>query len=150
MSRFAQLARSAEATFVGEANPYGSDPRYAFYPEPPNSAGGRLCRLILGLPAREYLRRFDRVNLCSGAWDAKEARRVAGAASWNDIERGPVVLLGSKVCAAFGLRFEPFTLGPDCRELVILPHPSGLCRLWAVPGAIERARAVLIEAGVLP
>lgn len=50
---------------VGEANPYGGDPRYALYPLPENSAGGRLCRLILKLEVRQYLRSFDRRNLCA-------------------------------------------------------------------------------------
>jgi hypothetical protein len=29
--------------------------RYAMYPEPPESAGGRLCNLILGMEQRAYL-----------------------------------------------------------------------------------------------
>jgi len=118
---------------VGEANPYGADPRYALYCEPANSAGGRLCNLILQMGRNEYVRTFDRVNLCPSKWSMKVARarahelRVAGA---------PLVLFGSKVCAAFDVDFEPFWAGrlSDTTGLwvpaVILPHPSGLCRLW--------------------
>jgi hypothetical protein len=44
---------------IGENNPYQSnaedEQRYAMYPEPPESAGGRLCNLILGMEQRAYL-----------------------------------------------------------------------------------------------
>lgn len=78
---------------VGEQNPYGADPKFALYPYPENSAGGRLCFKVFGLTRHEYLARFDRVNLCSGKWS--------------------------------------------------------MSRAWNEPGAYERARAVLREAGVL-
>ncbi len=38
--------------FVGESNPYGNPERFDLYPEPANSAGGRLCRLVLGVSRR--------------------------------------------------------------------------------------------------
>jgi hypothetical protein len=37
---------------LGEANPYGGDPRYALYPEPEGSSGWRLCHMVMGLGAR--------------------------------------------------------------------------------------------------
>lgn len=162
---------------VGESNPYGSDPRYALWCEPENSAGGRLCRLILGLTRKDergrdvadqktYFRAFDRVNLCAGKWDAGEARESAlrigrkmyvedmSAMSSGNWPTPPyrIVLLGAKVSAAFGgLEFNPFTISrASGRIYVVLPHPSGRCRAWNEPGAFERARAVLREAGVLP
>ncbi len=126
---------------VGECNPYGSDPRYALYPLPAGAAGDRL-REILGLTLRDYLRRFDRVNLCTGRWSAVEARRRA-VQVWQP-GRPAHILLGAKVCAAWGVPFEPFTRtpGPGVR---ILPHPSGRCRVWNEPGAVERARALLAD-----
>lgn len=128
---------------VGEQNPYGADPKFALYPLPENSAGGRLCHRVMGLSRREYLTRFDRVNLCAGKWSMKEARdRVAEIYE----RRGWVVLFGAKVCRAFDFSFLPFTTRG---RHVILPHPSGLCRAWNEPGAYERARACLREAGVL-
>ena len=140
---------------VGESNPYGSDPRYALYPYPDHSAGGRLCFKVMDLTRREYLTRFDRVNLCTGKWSMREAREAALAIM--AARTGTVVLFGAKVCQAFGvIRFNPFGF-PSEPELVrkagaryvILPHPSGLSRAWNEPGAFERARAVLREAGVL-
>lgn len=148
---------------VGETNPYQADPRfaqlYALYPDPPGCAGWRLCKLIMQLEPDDYLARFDRVNLCDGKWGMREAR--GRAVEIRSGERRPVVLLGAKVCSAFAELFEPFrakrsvlrddnyTTVLDDRTIVILPHPSGLSRAWNEPGAFERARAVLREAGVL-
>jgi hypothetical protein len=136
---------------VGEANPYGADPRCALYPEPPSSAGGRLCRQVLGLEPREYLRLFDRANLCPQRWSVREARVRAEALL--DERRPAYVLLGRKVAEAFGFGDRaPFSTvlvgyslidgGADSR-VYLLPHPSGLCREWNVPGAFERARRLL-------
>jgi hypothetical protein len=138
---------------IGEDNPYGCDPYYALYCEPPNSAGGRLCRKVLGLTPDEYLSRFDRVNLCSRKWRIADAR---SRASELRIDRpgGVFVLLGAKVASAFGWGFRPFGVSEILhhsrwQRFVMLPHPSGRCRLWNEPGAFARALSVLAEAGVL-
>lgn len=151
---------------IGEQNPYQSDPRlaqrFALYPEPPNCAGWNLCCRIMQLKKAEYLERFDRVNLCAGKWSMREARAKADLLRNNPGQT--LVLCGAKVAAAFGRKFVPFTHDetPDYyrpksdpsfiairRRIVILPHPSGLSRAWNEPGAFERARSVLREAGVL-
>lgn len=136
---------------VGEDNPYGSDPRAALYPHPERSAGHRLATLVMGLSRRDYLDRFDRVNLCSGRWSMREARDTA--ARIRAERRAVLVLLGAKVCAAFGVEFQPFTCSAPASldvpqwRFVVLPHPSGRCRLWNDPLSIARARASLIAAG---
>src|SRR5579872_4098600 len=133
---------------VGESNPYGSDPYYALYPAPDGCSGHRLCTMILGMGRAEYMETFDRMNLCTGKWSMTEARRTA-----NSVRYRYLVLLGAKVCSAFSVKFIPFAdtdvgfgeLGeftPDAKA-VILPHPSGLCRLWNDPGSYERARAAV-------
>ena len=61
------------------------------------------------------------------------------------------VLRGRKVAGAFGLgHLAPFTRqdvvqidGGNLLRYVILPHPSGRCRVWNEPDAVERARALL-------
>jgi len=140
---------------VGEQNPYQSDPRlaqrYALYPDPPRCAGWNLCHRVMQLDEGEYLRRFDRVNLCDGKWAMKEARaRAKTLLNAGDPDRR-VILFGAKVCKAFDFSFYPFlfvkTYAP--LKVVILPHPAGLARAGNEPGAHERARAVLKEAGVL-
>ena len=126
---------------VGESNPYGSDPDYALYPSPDGCAGHRLCCKILGMKRAVYMRCFDRVNLCDGPWRIKEARRKA------DTLRGrQLILLGSKVCHAFGMPFCPWEQIGTVNPWVVLPHPSGLCRLWNQDRAIERARDVVLNA----
>lgn len=172
----AVLGREGRPLLVGEANPYGSDERYALYPDPPNSAGGRLCFKVLGLTVKDYIRGFDRVNLCVRKWSNEEARQRAREivsarsspssrldGSEDDIERraghmgfpvrGTIVLFGAKVARAFGAtEFRPFEIGHASGFLtfVTLPHPSGRCLAWNEPGAYERARALLREAGVYP
>lgn len=141
---------------VGEDNPYGRDQRYALYPSPDYSAGGRLCFQIMGLSLKEYIGRFDRVNLCSEKWTIREARDKAVEVLKERLDQeridGPMaifVLLGTKVCNAFGIPFNPFTIQSYGR-FVILPHPSGRNRLWNNPTSFETARAVLRQSGVLP
>jgi len=139
-----------EALFVGMDNPYGSDPRYALYPEPANSAGGRLCRVILGMTVREYLKRFDRVNLCAGKWNLKEARETAAQLDHDRRPGFPVVLFGAKVCNAWWVPYLPFSLATSAKAgLLVLPHPSGLCRTWVLPTSIARARELLAEVGIV-
>jgi hypothetical protein len=141
---------------IGEDNPYGSDPRFALYPRPTFSAGGRLCHRILRLTEKEYIRDFERVNLCGGKWSMKEARKKAEELSNTRPPDAPFVLLGTKVAKAFGARFEPFTFAAQLlgegvhRPLIILPHPSGLNRLWNGIDSFEKAREILRRGGVLP
>lgn len=133
---------------VGECNPYGDDPRLALYPDPPTSAGGRLCHRILKMGEREYLRAFDRVNLCSREWDMMAARLAARVVLEEaNAKSRVVVVLGANVAAAFGLRpFEPFeSYYFNGARVLVLPHPSGRCRIWNVPGMIERARERVVE-----
>ncbi len=157
---------------VGEDNPYSRDPRYALYPSPDHSAGGRLCRLIMGLSTKDYIRGFERVNLCAGEWSMREAKQtvcdlktdrwtsqIPAFGSDPDMVNGrfphfiddKIVLLGAKVCEAFNSSYKPFEVArvSGC-VFAILPHPSGRCRAWNEPGAFERARETLCRAGVLP
>jgi hypothetical protein len=128
---------------VGESNPYGADPAFALYPAPDGCSGHRLCGLVLGMSRRDYLDAFERRNLCVGKWRMRVARASAQALrTWP----APLILLGAKVARAFEFDpFEPWTLG-DGGKTVILPHPSGLCRLWNEPGAFTRAQLLVVAA----
>jgi hypothetical protein len=138
-------AKRAKPLLVGEQNPYGGDPYFALYPSPEGCSGHRLCCLILGMRRAAYLDSFDRKNLCDGKWDMRLARRWAQELrTWP----APIILLGSKVARAFEfVPFEPFTV-QDGGKTLILPHPSGLCRMWNEPGSFARAR--LFVAQVVP
>jgi hypothetical protein len=134
---------------VGESNPYGANPEFALYPAPRGCSGDRLCRLVLRMDPDAYLDAFERVNLCAGKWSMKAARARAGELLASRAA-GVTVLLGARVCNAFGLAFVPFSVVPGGDQVVaILPHPSGLSRAWNEPGAYDRARSVLISAGAI-
>lgn len=128
---------------VGESNPYGDDPRLALLPAGSTSraSASRLVR-ILGWERREFLRTFDRVNLLKeGKWDRAEARQSA-----NRLKHWNRVLLGARVAEAHGLAFTPFKVWHSHRKgrrsfrALILPHPSGRCRVWNDPVTAVRAR----------
>lgn len=139
---------------VGEANPYGGDPGFALYPSPRGCSGERLCRLVFQMDPDRYLEAFDRANLCPREWSLLQAQSRAAVLLVEARACGQtVVCLGAKVARVCASRFEPFAILPGTDlvpKRVILPHPSGLSRAWNVPGAYDRARAVLREAGVLP
>ena len=138
---------SGRVTIVGELNPYGADPAYALYPLPEGASGARL-RDVLGLTTLGYLGTYARANLCVGRWSIVAAREAAVAILR---ERRGVILLGRRVAAAFGLaRHPPFSLvsipvaGSGSMRIVtlaLLPHPSGRCREWDAPRAVEKARS---------
>lgn len=146
-------------------NPYEPDQRYALYPNPPGSAGYRLCYTILGLDERTYLSSFNRRNTMAGEWSIKIAR--AGALSlYEEVSAGhTVVLLGRQVWAAWHSlmylhrpkpKLHPFEVFEVPKlKYVLLPHPSGLCREWDDSVNIRRAREVIIRAspelaGIIP
>lgn len=140
---------------VGELNPFGGSESFALYPLPAHCSGGRLAR-ILGLEPRQYLRAFDRANLCSGRWSLPAARARAEELLTED--RDVYVLLGARVARAFCVAFLPFSsiehgvykpgrASKSC-WFVQLPHPSGLNRSWNEPGSVDRARrAVSLACG---
>ena len=144
---------------VGEDNPYGSNPRHALFPLPPNAAGGRLMR-HLGLRRATYLgERVRRINLCQGKWDGTEARaRTRGIKFFDASSYDAVVILGAKVRDAFGFNdrdfFEAFTTvhpgNGATSNYVVLPHPSGRSRPWNDPEARQKARDLLARFSDLP
>lgn len=150
---------------VGESNPWQKHEadamRFAFYPEPRHASGGRLCHVILGLTARDYLRSFDRTDLCHPAWSLPKAKERARHILYERSAGDVILLCGVNVARAFGVSTIPFvvhgpsaTYGCECpaasgpATLVTLPHPSGRNQAWQVPGAIDRARRILCELGV--
>lgn len=145
----------AKPLLIGEANPYGSRPEYALYPEPEGASGDRLCRLVMGLDHDTYLDHYDRVNLCPRDWSTPVAKQRA--ADLLRLYPGAVfVLLGAKVTRAFGLEFQPFTgvllalEGVYSHQALVLPHPSGRNLIWNETGSTKRARDLLRQHGALP
>lgn len=133
-------------TLVGECNPYNADERYALYPHPERSAGGRLCRLILGMRITTYVSKTERINLVVGPWSESGAKyRAASLMAVFRRSKPRVVLLGAKVCRSFGVPYDPFSVVKNNSilgdtEYLVLPHPSGLCRIWNEDGSYKNAR----------
>jgi hypothetical protein len=137
---------------LGELNPRGADPRLALYHMPPGCSGDRLRR-ILGLSPAAYLR-LDRVNLCDWRWEPEAAyARYEEVLRALDLPSAPprltIVLLGARVREATRgpapfrvVSFTTWQSGRKC-HLVGLPHPSGRCREWNKPGAVDEARRLL-------
>jgi hypothetical protein len=139
---------------IGEMNPHqkpGEDPSHKFdlYPLPRGASGHRLCKLVLGMEMTTYLRSFIRRDLLiAKKWSVPQARKAASAV-WAESKGAPLILLGAKVSAAFGFAYEPFTfVKRDAvvgdRRILIIPHPSGLCRAWDEPLAFRRARELVL------
>lgn len=144
--RGASTLRLTTVVLVGELNPYGRDPRYALYDEPVGASGWRLRTRVLQVDRTTYFG-FKRHNLCVGKYSKKDAEREAARLYLEQYDSRRVnrvfVLLGRKVATAFGCGgYDPFTK-PEGMDVVLLPHPSGLCREWNEPGAYERAREML-------
>ncbi len=133
-------------------------------------SGFRLCA-IMGVDPDDYLERYVRRNLCSTDWAQEVAVAAAKRIAVNAMYRtGPdrIVLLGRRVADAFKAALESMgVLGLTKLELlegyccvggardlevvfVVLPHPSGKSRVWNDPKSLKRARALLIEAEVIP
>jgi hypothetical protein len=55
-----------------------------------------------------------------------------------------LVLLGKKVCDAFKVRFDPYSRSSG-NSVLILPHPSGLNRMWQDPRSFNLAIDAMIE-----
>lgn len=129
-------------------NPLSTRPEHSLFPWPPNCTGHRLCHTILAIPRSEYVQ-FSRHNLCVGDWDAKKAK-VAAEHLRKSYGGRKLVLLGKKVCDAFGVEYEPLRTEEIWYEdtqravtYVVFSHPSGRSRWWNEPGSYEKARALM-------
>lgn len=130
---------------VGMLNSRTDDPDFALWPEPRGCSGGRLCA-VFGMTRDEYLATFERTNLCISQWSDAVARARAAEIMRERVNDSPIVMLGALVAGAFGFPYRPFS-SPD-RGLVILPHPSGMCRIWNDKASAQRAREAVAALGV--
>lgn len=134
-------------------------------PWPVNSSGERLVAYG-GITIGQYLGRFFRRNLFTThvpdhAWSAEDARASAKCHREWMLSVGSLraVLLGARVAAAFGFdgawqRSEEFVMDATGEsgthvEMVTIPHPSGLNRVYNERAAVVMAGAALRWAGEL-
>jgi hypothetical protein len=129
---------SNRSAFVGERNPYGGGQEYALFPVPDHATGARLMR-ALGITRASYMTALDRYNLFSRATQSAE---VTSARVDELLSRYEVVYaLGRSVHDSIVKRVRA-TTGEEVDRawfsstrcgtctVVVVPHPSGLNRLW--------------------
>lgn len=110
-------------------------------------AGRRLAR-ILDVPYGELHRRHRFINLLK--WPARRsqhpdartaARRLLRRACPSNLT---IILLGRQVADAFKANKPFFSLTVISGvQTLLLPHPSGRCRIWNDPKSVLRARAAV-------
>jgi hypothetical protein len=147
---------------IGMNNPYNGDPRYALYPSPDISAGGRLCTMFLAAANRagihadsfDYISGFERMNLINTpTWDPVSAK-IASRTLKPTLMGREVIICGVSVLTMMDLqRHEwlcwhrrPPDLFENSFDYVLIPHPSGRCREYNDPEVVVAVGDLLLEA----
>ena len=108
--------------------------------EPLTGASGKRLAQLAGLSTQEFRGFFDRANVLrrwpgkngkGDAFPAAKARRGAVRLR-RELAGRRLILLGSAVARAFGLRDHPLMTWFEHGGLTVavIPHPSGLNRWW--------------------
>lgn len=130
----------SKIVIIGMNNPESDDPAHALWTQPAGCTGHRLWRMATartGISEEQWLAATDRRNLCIGEWDLRRAWAQADA--WREELRSRTVLmLGVEVMLAMresgiGTPGSEHLMYFHWREDVdwcLLPHPSGLNRVW--------------------
>ncbi len=117
------------------------------------TSGLRLCRLAgYGDDWRRWCGEWDRTNVfrvrrAAGKWSSRLAAVAAEDMVARFDGRPSVVLLGKKVGSAFG--FDPRSYSTLSQrnvngvEVTVIPHPSGLNRVWNDPAVSEHVAGVM-------
>lgn len=110
-----------------------------------DGAGKRLFEMS-GMPEEVYLKRFIRLNLVDSVqWDSEKAKAGAGR-FLRSLERGRiVVVLGKQVALALGVGLTNFfdDMEVKTRRFILIPHPSGRCRLYNDKKTVAKVRKLL-------
>jgi hypothetical protein len=112
-------------------NPYGNDPRTALWPDPPGCAGWRLWKMLeqeTGATKRQYIKAFERENLCVGQWNMEEARSKMFQLIVNNGHLN-FILVGNDVWRAYSSSPKPLPFTWS-HNVAWIPHPSGRNRLY--------------------
>jgi hypothetical protein len=159
----------ARGLLIGEAPGPNTDPFLPLFPEPRNSAGGRLLKYA-DIPMADWIGKLVKMNLCDETWSVRRA--VAGRAralaflfdERNYFEKRPlrVLLLGARVARAwgcygpFGYEEHAYGLNPIVTSRSVasdktlrvawIPHPSGKNRAYNSRRNQLRARRAVLWA----
>lgn len=141
----ASFAPSVRGLIVGENPGKRTHQDLPLFPWPERSAAGRLLTMSRLKPG-EYLGGLWRRNLCdTKKWvrtEAEKRARLLVTALFDQSRDLRVVLCGVKVARAFGLSetfWTPQRL-ESRQECVVIPHPSGLNRIYNEKGARRSTR----------
>lgn len=151
-------APNPRGLLVGEAPGPNTDARLPLFPEPRNSAGGRLLKYA-DIDPVDWLGKLVRVNLCDEQWSARRAMRgrarimmyLFDPRNWVDGEPLRVLLLGQRVArewscfGSFGHVEMRFYDGPTL-HVAWIPHPSGKNLLYNSRRNQLRARRAVLWA----
>lgn len=145
---------------LGMSNPHGG-PDKALHPSIAGSAGANLFQMVrdyaTAMDVRpyseaEHLEAFDRANVVEqGAWSNQAGKRERDRVI--KMMRNPTVILGSTIPACLQLRkftgqwYEYFEEYPDGLRVnyCVIPHPSGLNRLYNNPSYRHRTGKFLMD-----
>lgn len=145
-----RVADVKTVVFVGEApGPKDTTSRTPLWSIRKGSAGSRL-RAMTGLDRSAWTRRVPKFNLVPyriTKWPREFAEQQAQNLSSSLLRDCDLVLCGRKVARAFGVPSKhPWLVwtrsawGP---RVVVIPHPSGLCREYNDPEFVKRASRFL-------
>jgi hypothetical protein len=138
---------------LGMNNPHSSDPRDVLSPRFPGSAGCRLYQMVRDvdptLSENDYLAYLDRRNLVTdGDWSRGRAAE-AGMTMVESLVGLNVVMLGTLVPPALGLRYNSawyeWTTTHTGLRYCVAPHPSGLNRIYNEVSYRQRTGKLLAD-----
>lgn len=151
----AAYSRRVRGLIIGENPGKQTHPELPLFPWPERSSAGRLLEMS-GMTGGQYLGGLYRRNLCDtkGKWErdlAEKRARVMITVLFDMPKDLRVVLCGKRVAKAFGYRdyefWRPGVL-ESRQRYVVIPHPSGLNRLYNDRENRARTRAVMRWAAI--
>jgi len=147
-----------KAVIVGLFNPKSQDPAYAMEPFTPNGSGERLWKMlseVVPVTKQDYVGHFEMINVIDTdkvTWEDVEYFEARAIEIERRVESRPAAVLG--IMAWTSLRVERSPIRKTdwfghYKNWWLLPHPSGLCRVYNDPVMRRRAGEALAKIGGL-
>lgn len=136
---------------LGMNNPHSDDPQDVLSPRFPGSAGCRLYQMVRDvdptLSEADYLTYLDRRNLMAGDKWCPSVAKVMSSDLRASLSGRRVVMLGTLVPPALGFRHDGQWYNWREADLTycVVPHPSGLSRVYNDPEYRKRTGRLLAE-----
>lgn len=130
---------------LGERPGPNTDPSVALYPHTSTGAAARLARL-LKLNTAEYLVNTSRLNAVddkSSTASAEARLRVEEFLQRAGSE--PFLVLGKSAIKAMPVRYRKMAFGDIIDNVLLLPHTSGVNRVWNDPAFTAEMQRIARE-----